>query len=157
MRKFPSGKYGRQTLTFYPAPFRSPLRAFAGLVFPWRNDMVLCCDILGRGWCVPSGRVEPDEESIEAVRREAVEEAGAILDQLQYIGAYQIVERAETRWADVYTAGVLDLVDIQLPEESRGRRFFTLDELPGTYHIWNELTEQVFRHAHDVFSRLKNF
>ncbi|MFN8220802.1 MAG: NUDIX domain-containing protein [Fimbriimonadales bacterium] len=155
MKRFPSGKYGRQTLTFHPAPFRAPLRAFAGLVFPWQEERVLLCDILGRGWCIPSGRVEPEEESIEAVRREALEEAGAYLDNLQYIGCYQILERNETRWADCFTASVADLTDIQITAESRAREFYSMEQLPSIYHVWNELTDQVFRHAFEVYSRLR--
>ncbi|HWD41934.1 MAG TPA: NUDIX domain-containing protein, partial [Fimbriimonas sp.] len=76
MRRFPSGQYGRQTLRFHPAPFRSPLRAFAALVFPWVEESVVICDIDRRGWCIPSGRVEPHETSLEAAKREAREEAG---------------------------------------------------------------------------------
>lgn len=155
MKRFPTGKYGRQTLRFYPAPFRAPLRAFAGLVFPWRGERVLLCDILGRGWCIPSGRVEPEEESMEAVRREAMEEAGAYLDDLQYIGCYEIIERNETRWADCYTASVGDLTEIQIKTESRARQFFLMEELPESYHIWNDLTEDVFRHAYEVNARLR--
>lgn len=154
MRRFPSGKYGRQTLRFYPAPFRAPLRAFAGLVFPWLDGQVLVCDIVGRGWCIPSGRVEPSEESSEAVRREALEEAGAILGEVQYIGCYQISERNETRWADCFAATVADLVDIQVAEESVGRRFMTLVELPEHYHVWNDLTDRVFQHSLEVIERL---
>lgn len=156
MRRFPSGKYGRQTLQFHPAPFQAPLRAFAGLVFPWRNEEVLLCDIAGRGWCIPSGRVEWDEESLAAVRREALEEAGALLNNLQYIGCYQITDKMETRWADCYTSGVEELVEIQIREESFGRRFFKMDELPEHYHIWNELTNQVFQHAFEVYQRQMN-
>ncbi len=154
MKNFPSGKYGRQTLRFYPAPFRAPLRAFAGLVFPWRDGEVLVCDIIGRGWCIPSGRVEPLEESLEAVKREALEEAGAILGDVQYIGCYQIMERNEIRWADCYAASVKDLVDIQVVEESSGRQFMTIDELALKYHVGNELTELFFRHSRDVVDRL---
>ena len=62
--KFPCGQYGRQKLEFYPAPFRSPLRAFAALVFPWHEEQVLLCNICDRGWCIPSGRVEPNESSL---------------------------------------------------------------------------------------------
>ncbi len=153
MRKFPSGKYGRQTLSFFPAPYRAPLRAFAALVFPWKEEEVLVCDIVGRGWCIPSGRVEPSESSIEAIHREAVEEAGAILSRVQYIGCYQVKERNEVRWADCYTARVLDLTDIQVVEESTGRQFVTMDALPEMYHVWNELTEQVFRFSLEVLKR----
>jgi len=153
LKKFPCGKYGRQTLNFFPAPFRAPLRAFAGLVFPWQGDMVLVCDIEDRGWCIPSGRVEPNESSEEAVLREALEEGGAVLSDLQYIGCYQIQDRNEVRWADCFTCHVAELVEIQNAAESKGRRFVSLTELPALYHLWNELTEQVFVHSHEVLSR----
>jgi 8-oxo-dGTP diphosphatase len=153
LKRFPSGKYGRQTLRFFPAPFRAPLRAFAVLVFAWQGDRVLVCDISDRGWTVPSGRVEPDEESRQAVEREAMEEGGAVLSGVQYIGCYQITERRETRWADCYAARIESLQDIALPVESLGRKLVTLDELPATYHLWNELTERVFRHSREIAER----
>lgn len=153
MRKFPHGKYGRQTLQFFPAPFRAPIRAFAGLVFPWKDEEVLVCDIAGRGWCIPSGRVEPLESSFDAVKREALEEGGAVLECIQYIGTYHIQERSEVRWADCYVAHVADLVDIQIAEESKDRRFFKVESLEDCYHVWNELTEQVFHYSYEVYQR----
>jgi 8-oxo-dGTP diphosphatase len=153
VRKFPSGTYGRQKLVFHPAPYRAPLRAFAGLVFPWIGDKVLVCNIEDRGWCIPSGRVEPYETSLEAVRREAVEEGGAILDNIQYIGCYNIREKSEIRWADLFVARVERLQEISMPEESKGVKLVTLDELPDLYHSWNELTRCVFEHSFDIISR----
>lgn len=156
MRKFPSGKYGRQTLSFFPAPYRAPLRAFAALVFPWKEEEVLVCDIVGRGWCIPSGRVEPMESSFEAAHREAVEEAGALLAHVQYIGCYQVKERNEVRWADCYAARIEGLTEIQVVEESTDRRFVTIDQLPEMYHVWNDLTEQVFRYSLEVLKRAES-
>lgn len=154
MKRFPSGLYGRQRLQFHPAPFRAPLRAFAALVFPWMDEKVLICDIEGRGWCIPSGRVEPNETSIDAICREAVEEAGAVLSDIQYIGCYHISERREVRWADCYAAHVKELVAIGMTEESKGRKLVTLEELPDTYHLWNPLTQMVFEHSYEVLQRL---
>lgn len=155
MKRFPVGQYGRQKLQFYPAPFRAPLRAFAGLVFPWDGEKVLVCDIDGRGWCIPSGRVEPMETSLEAVHREAQEEAGAILADVQYIGCYHISERNEVRWADCFTARVDRLVEIGMQEESKGRKLCTLEELPAIYHLWNPLTLMVFEHALEIARRVE--
>ena len=153
MKQFPCGRYGRRTLRFFPAPFKAPLRAFAVLVFAWQGDQVLVADIADRGWCIPSGRVEPEESSDEAVRREALEEAGAILKDIQYIGCYQISERSEVRWADCFTAHVADLIDIQAAAESHGRQLVAVEELPEIYHLWNELTSQVFEHSRKVMRR----
>jgi 8-oxo-dGTP diphosphatase len=153
VKRFPSAQYGRQRLQFFPAPFHAPLRAFAVLVFAWQDDHVLICDIEDRGWCIPSGRVEAGESSLEAGHREAQEEGGAILEFMQYIGCYHISERREVRWADCYAARVSDLVEIGMAEESKGRKLVTMDELPNIYHVWNPLTEMVFRHSHDVVHR----
>jgi len=153
VKRFPSGQYGRQRLVFHPAPFRSPLRAFAALVFAWAEDQVLICDILDRGWCIPSGRVEPDESSAHAAIREALEEGGATLRDVDYIGCYQICDRQETRWADCYAARVVNLVEPTVPEESRGAKLVAMEELPALYHLWNPLTEMVFNHSFEVLSR----
>jgi len=153
LRRFPSGKYGRQRLEFFPAPYHPPLRAFAVLVFPWMNEQVLLCHIGDRGWCVPSGRVEPNEESIHAAQREAIEEAGAVLSEVQYIGCYRISERTEVRWAEVFVTSVADLVEIGCPEESLGRKLVDPSELPGIYHQWNPLIEEVFRYSREILDR----
>lgn len=157
MKRFPTGQYGRQSLRFYPAPFRAPLRAFAGLVFPWEGDKVLIADIEGRGWCIPSGRVEAGETSQDAVRREALEEAGAELRDLQYIGCYEISERREVRWADCFVARIESLGDIIRTDESKGRQFVTIDQLPELYHLWNPLTRMVFEHSYEVLERQSKY
>lgn len=143
-------------MRFYPAPYRAPLRAFAVLVFAWQDEQVLICDIIERGWSVPSGRVEPEESSREAAIREAHEEAGAIISNLQYIGCYEIKERGEVRWADCYAATVEDLVDIGAVTESRERRFVPMESLEEIYHWWNELSAKVFEHSKAVMERFSD-
>jgi 8-oxo-dGTP diphosphatase len=156
MKKFPSGTFGRQRLTFFPAPFKAPLRTFAVLVFAWQDDRVVICDIEDRGWCIPSGRVEAGESSLEAAHREAKEEGGVILERVQHIGCYQINERQEVRWADCFAAKVKDIGEISMKEESLGMRLVTVDELPPIYHLWNPLTEAVFQYSHEVVKRLSD-
>ena len=153
MKKFPCGKFGSQNLEFHPAPFRAPLRAFAALVFPWKNDEVLICDIEDRGWCIPSGRVEPEETSCEAAIREAQEEAGADLKEVHYIGCYRVTQRGDVRWIDVYAANVSGLNDLDPQFESLDRKFVSLADLPETYHLWNPLIEAVFKHSKKVLER----
>ncbi|HVT12546.1 MAG TPA: NUDIX domain-containing protein [Fimbriimonadaceae bacterium] len=114
---------------------------------------VLICDIEDRGWCIPSGRVEPNETSLEAVIREALEEGGAELEDVQYIGCYQISERQEIRWADIYTARIGRLVDITMTQESLGRKLVSMEELPEIYHLWTPLTEMVFKHSQEIMER----
>lgn len=154
MKRFSSGVYGRQKLEFFPAPFRAPLRSFAALVFPYYEEKVLLCDIEDRGWCIPSGRVEPNESSRDAALREAHEEAGALLGDLQYLGCYRITDRSDIRWADVFVGRVLELVEMDRSFESRGRRLVTLEEVPEIYHLWTQLTEEVFQLSREVILRL---
>lgn len=157
LKKFPSGRYGRQRLEFFPAPFRAPLRAFAALVFPWHGEQILLCNIFDRGWCIPSGRVEPDELSRDAAAREAREESGAVLDEPLYIGCYRITERNEVRWADVYTARILELREITHIDESKGRQFLDREQLPTVYHMWNPLLAEVFDHARVMLDRAEAY
>jgi 8-oxo-dGTP diphosphatase len=153
VKKFPAGTYGRQILHFFPAPYKAPLRAFAALVFPWQNEQVLLCNIEDRGWCIPSGRVEAFESSLDAVRREAMEEAGAVLSCLQYIGCYSIRDKDEQRWADVFVGKVVELQEISMPEESLGRKLVVMGELPELYHEWTDLTKAVFEHSYEILTR----
>ncbi|MBN8691420.1 MAG: NUDIX domain-containing protein [Armatimonadetes bacterium] len=154
-RKFPVGKHGRQQLVFYPAPYRAPLRAFASLVFCWLDDQVLLCNIEDRGWCIPSGRVEPFEEPIEAARREAVEEAGAKLRDLQYLGCYRVSERREVRWADVFVAEVEALGEITCPQESLGRQLICPTKVHAIYYNWSPLVEEVLGYSREVIERMR--
>jgi 8-oxo-dGTP diphosphatase len=153
VRKFPSEKFGRQRLQFFPAPYRAPLRAFAALVFPWVDDQLLLCNIQDRGWTIPSGRVEPAESSSEAAEREALEEAGAILQDMQYVGCYRVTERGDVRWADVFTARVAGLVEIAAGSESLGRRLVRIEDVPQTYHMWGPLLAEVCGQAREVILR----
>lgn len=155
MKRFSCGKYGKQKLEFFPAPYKAPHRAFASLVFCWQGERVLLCNIEDRGWCIPSGRVEPFESSIDAARREAVEEAGALLSAIQYLGCYRISERQEVRWADVFVAEVSGLCEIGCPEESKGRQLVEKHSLPGVYHLWTDLTSELFEYSYEVVLRLR--
>jgi 8-oxo-dGTP diphosphatase len=142
-------------MEFFPAPYRAPHRAFASLVFPWQGDLVLIAKICDRGWCIPSGRVEPGECSQRAAIREAREEAGAILGCTAYLGCYRMSTDDEVRWADVFVAEVESLAEITHVEESSDRKFVALTELPDCYHLWNPLTEAVFNHSYEVLQRLR--
>jgi 8-oxo-dGTP pyrophosphatase MutT (NUDIX family) len=156
-KRFPSGRHGRQLLTFYPAPYRSPLRAFAALVFAWHDDKVVLCDIEDRGWSIPSGRVEAFEEPVDAARREAVEEAGAMLGCVQYLGCYRVEERNEIRYADCFVAEVKSYCEIQCPEESKGIQLVDPCDLPNIYYNWSPLVEEVFIYSREVVERIRMY
>nr|WP_309686188.1 NUDIX domain-containing protein [Armatimonas sp.] len=48
----------------------------AALVFPFYGDKIVLAEIPGRGWCIPSGRLEPGEtpevrRGVRRLRRQA--------------------------------------------------------------------------------------
>ncbi len=151
--RFPVSTYGGQKMQFFEAPFSAPIRSFAGLGFLWDEDRILLANIRDRGWSIPSGRVEELETSKEAVRREAIEEAGAIVGDPQYFGCFQLGEGIESKWADCFVARVEQYVSIVMTEESEGRFLATLEELPNLYYLWNPLTQMVFEYSREVLDR----
>ena len=86
-----------------------------------------------------------------------MEEAGAEVNCVQYIGCYKICEKGEVRWADVYVGQVVSLGEISMPEESLGRQLVTMEELPNIYYDWTALTKCVFEHAREIMLRARKF
>jgi hypothetical protein len=82
-----------------------------------------------------------------------MEEGGAILECIQYLGCYRISEKREVRWADCFAAKVTDLVEITRQDESKGRQLVKVEELPTIYHLWNPLTEMLFQLSYEVVCR----
>ncbi len=117
--------------------------------------MLLSC-IEDRGWCIPSGGVEPNESSEEAGRRESIEEAGVTLGPLAYIGCCRLADSREVRWAEAFTAEVCSLGEIDPQFESTGRKFVKLSDLPDIYYCWDDLTEAMFQHAYNAIQRQRS-
>ena len=97
--------------------------------------------------------MEGTETGEEAARREAFEEGGVLIDDLRYLGCYQISERNAVLWAEAFTARAVDFVDIPKESESNARLQVDRDDLPCCYHFWDPLAEAVFEHAHNVAFR----
>jgi 8-oxo-dGTP diphosphatase len=56
------------------------------LAVAFAGDRLLMTDLRSRGWDIPGGHVEPDEQPEETVRREVSEETGATLETLHLLG-----------------------------------------------------------------------
>ena len=151
--RFPTAKWDKRLLEFSPATARPPFRPFAALIFLWKDDKILLAKIRDRGWCVPSGRVEPEETGIEAARREAMEEAGAEVDNVRYMGCYRITEGRNVQYAELFVGEVLSVGEITVPAESAESRFFSCCELEENYHTWNPLMERLFSYSREVLAR----
>lgn len=124
----------------------------AALVFPFYGDRVALADIATRGWCIPSGHIEPEETPEDAVRREAQEEAGVTLGETRCIG-YFVLTDAETsniRYAPTYVGSVQALGEVPAGSESRGRQLVPVEDVAGMYFAWDDLLASVFTYAYDI-------
>jgi 8-oxo-dGTP diphosphatase len=146
---FPEAIVGSATYRFTPIPDPSKI-PFAVLVFAWQGDQILLCNIAGRGWTVPSGRIEPGETSAEAAHRETLEEAGGVLGTVSAFGSFEVIEGEKRQYATCFTCGLLELHERLNKDESTGVRRARLAELPAIYYTWNSLFERVFHHAQEI-------
>ena len=140
-----------------PLPDFEPSSLYAVLGFVFCGDRVALADIRGRGYCIPSGKIEDGEDSAAAMIREAYEETGARLDvgRMRAIGWYCLTPinsdgSGAERVCPVYVAQVDGFSEIPEGSESVGVRLAGLDEVAGIYFFWDELLEAVFGYAFGV-------
>ena len=120
----------------------------AVVVFAWFEGGFVLANIAGRGWCTPSGRVEPGEELVETAIRETREETGAEIDNVQMIGRYAFTrDGGETLIVPAFLGHVRSGDDIPVGSESLGSKLVVRSELPVIYFRWDELLERVFEYA----------
>jgi len=80
-------------------------------------------------WYIPGGAVERDETLDSAARREAQEETGATLNDLELFGVYTHKERGKSDHIAVFLSHTFDLTCVG-DDEIENCRFFPLDALP---------------------------
>ncbi|WP_394239489.1 RNA deprotection pyrophosphohydrolase [Niallia oryzisoli] len=88
METFIDNNGGRVTVSFQKDSFSK--RAEHVLVICRFYDQWLLTKHKERGWEFPGGKKEENETLEEAARREVMEETGAILQSLHYIGEYEV-------------------------------------------------------------------
>ncbi|MCS7209592.1 MAG: NUDIX hydrolase [Fimbriimonadales bacterium] len=142
-------------MRFVPAeqPTELPPPRYVVVLIADGTGRYLLAQIRGRGYCAPSGRIEPDETPEAAARREAHEESGAVLDQLHPLGAYLLAPCAPDEpvacSAPVFLARACRIEPLAPESESQGVRWASLEELPQLYYDWSPLIEAVFRYAEE--------
>ena len=151
---FPTVQWKRESATFVPCnneadePVGFPRPA--ALVFPFYGDQIVLADILTRGWCIPSGHLEPNETAEDAVRRESLEEAGATLGKVVYLGYFVLTDSKTgiVRHAPTFIASVTAIGAIPSGTESRGSQLANVEDIATLYFAWDELLAAVFALAY---------
>ncbi len=126
----------------------------AVIAFAWTGDRFLLANIAGRGWCTPSGRVEPGESASDAAVRETSEEAGASLIDPIPLGVYQLRQKDGSDTLVAACVGFAPRWDpAKAGSESVGVGAFTPGKLSSVYYRWDDLLEAVFALAREVAER----
>lgn len=132
-------------------PEESRDRLWAVLAIVYYGDKVVLADIEGRGYCIPSGKIEAGETLDQALEREVYEETGVRLDpdRRRLIGCYRLDSRsgASVRYCPVFVGEALGLEPIPAGSESRGTFLASIEDLADLYYTWDELMAAVFEHA----------
>ena len=148
---FPTVLWGKTSATFLPVGTALPeaVPVTAAMAFAMQGERFVLANIAGRGWCIPGGRTEAGETPEQTVRRETLEEIGAILGELTLLGTYFLVNATteEKRLVPTFRADVLAVGNLPDGSESLGVRAMAYEELADNYFLWDALIEAVFRFA----------
>jgi 8-oxo-dGTP diphosphatase len=146
---FPTVLWNDDDATFFPGKtIESPVWV---LVFPFYGDRLVLAQIAGRGWCIPSGRIEPGETVEGAAHRETHEESGATLGKLAPLGCFSLTSRTTgaVRHGMAFLGDVFNLEDLPEGSESEGRILLPIEEVASAYFAWDALLAAVFTHAEE--------
>ena len=145
LTEFPKAKWGSYSAEFVHST-RAPVTHV--VVFPFYGDLIVLAEIINRGWCIPSGHIEPGETPEMAVHRESTEEAGIELGPLTQLGAFVLTAEDGTAGAaNAYIATVTKMHDAPTGSDSAGRALFRVEDVSETYYHWDELLDSAFQYA----------
>lgn len=145
LTEFPKAKWGSYKAEFVLST-AAPVTHV--VVFPFYGDLIVLAEIINRGWCIPSGHIEPGETPEMAAHRESMEEAGIELGPLTQLGAFVLTaEDGSAGAANAYIATVTKMHDSPSGSDSAGRALFRVEDVSETYYHWDELLDTAFTYA----------
>ncbi len=106
-----------------------PLTVGVRLLLVRDNQVLMVEHVYEDSWYLPGGMVERGETLEQAVRREASEEVGAALHDLQLFGVYTNFKQGKSDHVVTFLSHDFDL-NGQSDYEIEGYAFFPLDDLP---------------------------
>jgi ADP-ribose pyrophosphatase YjhB (NUDIX family) len=119
------------------------MKKSAGVIVKWDNKCLLCkrsnVETYSGEWSIPGGKVEPDEDIIDAAHREFYEETDKKLTgDLKFLGVMGRMNRKGTKQSSimyVFTTNVdepihPDLENAEYGEEHSECGYFSIDDLP---------------------------
>lgn len=112
-----------------------PLSAItSALALAFDGERILMTNLRQRGWDIPGGHLDPGETPEAAMRREVMEEAGALLTDVQLLGYQrirllgQVPDGYRYPYPDsyqiLYLARVAELATFAATQEASQRAFF---------------------------------
>jgi hypothetical protein len=115
-----------------------------------------------RGWDLPTGHKENNEDIFQAVKRETEEETGIIANQSQFIGYLKLAQVKQNEKNKKYplTSGigvfacknfVKSNFDKPLCEATK-RCFRDINSVSKIHHRWSPLMESIMRYAYSIES-----
>lgn len=151
----PSAWWDGRSVTFVPgeAPVYRPAPA-AVVVFAWRRGRFLLGQV-PRGWCTPSGRLEPEETDLAAAYRETLEETGSTLCAVERMGVYRLGSSDGVSQVPAFVGLVASLGPIPAGSESRGVAEVEPCDVGSLYWRWDSLMAAMFCRAADAAAALE--
>jgi len=116
------------------------------VTFVTDGECFLVGDVIGRGWCVPSGRIEDGETPEQAAVRETLEETGTVIENPISVGYFQLDDCA----VSAMLAPLPSEPCAFSSPETRSVRVMGLADLSTSYYLWTPDIERAFKHALEV-------
>lgn len=107
----------------------------SGYIFNDKNQLLIVRN--GKVWTIPGGHPEPNENTLETLNREIMEEACITLENVEYLGAVEVIEDNEKYYQLRYTAKVKEILPFKEEWEISERLFVDLEDL-SKYITWSK-------------------